>query len=183
MELREFSPLMAFLSAAVQKQVSAETVKVYFDLLNDIPIEILKQAVRAAVIEHQYATIPPVAKIRQIAAALTRGPGMTAMESLAGVRRVVNQFGGGYASTEDREAAYRKMPPTVARCLQSFGWDRFCDSENPETLQAQWRMNWDQVQAREQRVEALPCDLRTAIERKPVAIPAGLFEMPRQSHE
>jgi hypothetical protein len=176
----EFAPMLAYLAAAVQKPISLGTAKVYLDLLGDLPAKILEQAIRAAVIEHRYATIPPVAVIREIAAKIQgTTPTLTAMESLAGVRRLINDYGGIYATPDDRTAAYARMPRIVASCLKSFGWENFCDSENRETLQAQWRMNWDQIAERERSANVLPEDLRRLVNgRSTLAIPDGMLRMP-----
>lgn len=182
MTLREFAPLMAYLAAAAQKPAPAETVKVYFDLLNDIPVKVLEQAIRAAVVEHRYATIPPVATIREIASKIQGADHvMTAMESIAGARKLIGEAGGSHAGPEERSAAFAKMPPLVAACLRAFGWDNFCDSECRETLQAQWRMNWDAVAERQKRNAALPEDLRQLVDgRKQIAIPANMLRMPAE---
>lgn len=180
----EFKAIMAYLAAAVGKAPDKYTVQVYWDLLRDIPADTLAKAAKAAAAEHRYATFPPVALLRELSAKLTgRVSQMTAMEALHGVRRLVNRYGGEYATAEDRQAACAQMPATVAKCLQAFGWDRFCQSENPETLQAQWRMNWDQVSNRENKTAALPEDVRQAISGTRPAIPQDLFRLPAHAME
>lgn len=157
----EVAKCLAYLAAATGKQPTRETLEVYFELLADLSPEVLRQAARLAITHHQYATIPPVAKLREIAAEIQgKANGITAMEGLSGLRRLIRDHGGAYASPEDRAKARAKMPPVVSACLDAFGWDAFCSFENPEVLQAQWRMNWERVEKRHQQQAATPENLR-----------------------
>lgn len=126
------------------KTATKEQVEVYFDLLNDIRADVLMEAARRAVMQHEFATIPPVATLRKIAAEIQGNvTGLSAMAALSGVRKLIREYGGAYADAEDMRKAMAKMPPQVAACVQAFGWMNLCESTNPDTLQAQWRMNWD----------------------------------------
>ncbi len=165
----EFASIMAYLCAGVGKRPEAETTKVYFDCLGDLPASILQDAARAAMVQHNYATLPPVAVVRQIATRLQQGERqLTAMEAIDAARKAINAAGGEYATADDRRAAYASLPATVADCLRSFGWDAFCQSESRETLQAQWRMNWDAVAKREQSERVLPEEIREKLNGKSV---------------
>lgn len=160
----EFASIMAYLCAGVGKRPEAETTRVYFDCLGDLPASVLQDAARAAIVEHSYATLPPVAVVRQIATRLQQGERqLTAMEAIDAARRAINAAGGEYATADDRRAAYAGLPQTVADCLRSFGWDAFCQSSNRETLQAQWRLNWDAVAKREASERVLPEDIRSKL--------------------
>ena len=165
---REVSLCLAYLAAATGKQVTREMVEVYYDLLSDLSPDVLMQCARMAVLHHKFATIPPVATLREIAAEIQgKTTELTAMEALQGVRKLINRFGGIYATPEDRQKAKGKMPSVVAACLDAFGWDAFCSSENPEVLQAQWRKNWDQVSSRETKQATRPDLMRINGDRGP----------------
>jgi len=105
--------------------------------------------------QHEYATIPPIALLRRLA---TEQPTsrLTALESLDLARRAINHAGGSYASADQRQAALNHIPSEVAECLRAFGWDRICDSDQPEVLNGQWRRQWEESQARGERQRLIP---------------------------
>jgi hypothetical protein len=105
--------------------------------------------------QHEYATIPPIALLRKLA---TEQPTsrLTALEALDLARRAINHAGGSYASADQRQAALNHIPSEVAECLRAFGWDRICDSDQPEVLNGQWRRQWEESQARGDRQRLIP---------------------------
>jgi hypothetical protein len=147
---------LAFMGTAVGKAPSKEQVEVYYELLRDIAFDVLMEACRRVIMQHKFSTLPTVATIREIAGQLTGTVSqLTAMEALQVVRRLISRHGGSYATKEDIAAAYAEMPPQVAACVTAFGWHAICDSDSPEVLQAQWRMTWDRVSARENEKAAM----------------------------
>jgi len=120
-----------------------------------LSFDVLLRAAQVALMQHEYATIPPIALLRQLA---TEQPTnrLTALESLDLARRAINHAGGSYATADDRAAALNHIPSEVAECLRAFGWDRICDSDQPEVLNGQWRRQWEESQARGERQRLIP---------------------------
>lgn len=166
-----FGELMAYMASAAAKPVDEHTARVYWDCLRDIPQAVLEPAVKRAVCEQVYATLPPVATIRRFALEVTHGTRLAAHEAQNIAGRAIRKAGGPYAEAEDMAKALAEMPPEVAGFVRRFGWTRIADADDPEIFRGQWRMAWDAAQSRDRQVAALPVDLRPAI--------AGTVNMPR----
>lgn len=153
--LEDFLRVMAVLQAGTQKMASPQTIKVYHRCLSDLPFDVLLRAAELSLMQHEYATIPPIALLRKLA---TEQPTsrLTALEALDLARRAINHAGGSYASAGQRQAALNHIPSEVAECLRAFGWDRICDSDTPEVLNGQWRRQWEESQARGERQRLIP---------------------------
>lgn len=65
--LEDFGKCMAVLISGMGKTMTRETVSVYHEMLKDLPLESLKNAVKMALCEHEYATIPSIATLRRLA--------------------------------------------------------------------------------------------------------------------
>ena len=153
--LEDFLKVMAVLQAGTQKTASPQTIKVYHRCLSDLSFDVLLRAAELSLMEHEYATIPSIALLRRLA---TEQPTnrLTALEALDLARRAINHAGGSYASADQRQAALNHIPSEVAECLRAFGWDRICDSDQPEVLNGQWRRQWEESQARGERQRLIP---------------------------
>jgi hypothetical protein len=153
--LDDFLKVMAVLQAGTQKTASPQTIKVYHRCLSDLSFDVLLRAAELSLMQHEYATIPPIALLRRLA---TEQPTsrLTALEALDLARRAINYAGGSYASVAQRQAALNHIPSEVAECLRAFGWDRICDSDQPEVLNGQWRRQWEESQARGERQRLIP---------------------------
>ena len=153
--LDDFLKVMAVLQAGVQRTATPQTIKVYHRCLSDLSFDVLLRAAELALLQHEYATIPSIALLRKLA---TEQPTsrLTALEALDLARRAINHAGGSYASADQRQAALNHIPSEVAECLRAFGWDRICDSDQPEVLNGQWRRQWEESQARGERQRLIP---------------------------
>src|SRR5262245_3697535 len=67
MTREEFSPILVYLSAAVNREIPREQAEVYFDCLSDLPATAIRQAARRAVLESEYPVVPAVGRIRRLA--------------------------------------------------------------------------------------------------------------------
>lgn len=160
--MEQFLKVMALIQAGTQRTATAETIKAYYWMLKDLSFEQLLRAAQLALAEHEFSTLPTIAMLRRLATEKAT-TGTTAQEALEAARRAINQAGGSYASSDDRKAALARLEAPVAHCLQTFGWDRICDSANPEALQAQWRKQWEDARDRDSENQIRPARLRNAI--------------------
>lgn len=65
--LEEFGKCIAVLISGMGKPMSREQIAVYHQMLKDLPIESLQLAIKRALCEHEFATIPSIAAIRRLA--------------------------------------------------------------------------------------------------------------------
>lgn len=70
--LDEFSAVAAYLSASVNKPMTAEQLEVYYDALQVFDAVTLQQAAREVVKVHQYPTLPTVGQVYAVACVLWR---------------------------------------------------------------------------------------------------------------
>jgi hypothetical protein len=162
MNRTEFAQIMVYLAAGTGKQVAAETVEVYYDLLCDLPSEALAFAVKRSLLESAYPVVPPVGTLRRLALdamnAAHREP--TADEAWELVRRALNRFG--YMREEEGLAGLPAGP--VRRAAECLGWRSLCDSTEPEISRAQYRKAFETLQGRQQRERLLPAPMIAALE-------------------
>jgi hypothetical protein len=155
----EFAPVVAYLSAAVGKVMPTDQAEVYFDLLQDLPAPLVARAVKRAVAESRYPTVPPVGTIRAVAAELAGGSAPTWPEAWAAVCLAARRYG-----LHRREQALDSLSPAVARAALAIGWQALCDAGpgDLDTLRAQFRDAYNALGARDEREQRLPGPLRAA---------------------
>ncbi len=169
----EFTPVVAYLAAAVGKPVGREQAEVYFDLLADLPAPLVWLAVKRAVAESRYPTVPPVGVIRAAAAEAAGADAPTWPEAWALVCREVRRHGLG------RQAeALAALPPPARRAAEAVGWRALCDATEGglDTLRAQFRDAYGTLSEREGREARLPANLRPDVARLAGGI--GALPMP-----
>lgn len=147
----EFAECMGYAALAVGKPLPKEATEVYYDLLGDLPLDVLRLAVKRVVLEHRWATFPTVAEFRAAASEAMCGRELTAGEAMALVRRAVSVF-----SFQREAAALASLPPLVAQAVDALGWRTICDSTEPEIWGAQFRKAYETLVARERRQAILP---------------------------
>lgn len=173
MTLSEFLPIMAYLSAAIGKPLSKESSEVYFDLLGDLPVDILKTSVKRVALEHKWASFPSVAELRE-AAALTQRQVVTdispaeAWQRAWAVARLIDLDIPGSA-----ERHLAKLPPLVLAAVQAFGLPALCYGKEPVgVVRGQFLKIYEQLLAGAQREALLPKSVRKSIAgHKPAALP------------
>jgi len=146
---------MSLLAAGIGKAPTTEQVSVYFELLADLPLEALQFAAKRALLEHEFATIPPVGMLRRLAVEFQVGGSMTSGRAWEICRAAVRKFGF-YAEAE----GLRSLPPDAAAVMRQIGWQNFCDSENPDALRARFLEFWSQQEKHGRRNALLPEKMR-----------------------
>lgn len=162
MTREEWCPIMAYLSAAVGKPMPHAQGEVYFDLLADLPAALALLAVRRAVAEGRYPTVPPVGVIRAAAAEAAGAAAPTWPEAWALACRAARRYGLLYQSL-----ALASLPPPARRAAEAVGWRALCDAAEGDldTLRAQFRDAYGAMAEREGREMRLPADLRPGVAR------------------
>lgn len=182
MTRQEFASIIAYLSAAVGKPIAeAEKertlrLEVYFDLLGDLSVEVLKVAAQRVALSHKWATFPTPAEIREAAAETARGDAkaLTAADAWTLARKVAARYDpeiqGEYISNGVRYPSHwafvsKDLPPLVVKAMDSFGVLSLVYSDDPAgVVRGQFTKLFDQLNEAEKRHALLPANVRQAID-------------------
>lgn len=180
MTIDELGPILGYVQAAcgLREKVTAEQTFVWFDLLRDLPAEVVRAAAKQVVLDHPYPNLPPVGAVRKAALELAQPtiPAAKAWELfLAAVRKFGsgkrNLWAGGQFHERDNEqAGLDSLPPQVRRAAQAFGWRTLCDTPPDELglAQEQFRKTYGSLGESEKRLAIMPPEVR--------AIAAKIYE-------
>lgn len=172
----EFSVVMNYLRVAIGKDLTADALEVYFDLLGDLPADVLQLAARRVLLEHKWATFPSVAELRAAAAETVRGEvkELSAFEAWGLARRAAAQIDLEVDGSAER--AMKNLPALVREAMRIFGLPSLCvgggdDFEgnprrvDPVSVQAsQFVKIYEHLAARDRRAALMPPAMRKAIE-------------------
>lgn len=138
-----------------------QTLRVYHQLLSDLPIE----QVKAAVLRHVSSSkwFPAVAELRESATALSIAPLPSAIEAWG---EVTNAMAGidGYCYT-DHVNVPQFTNPITARLVESMGWRALCLSENGIADRARFIESYEQLTARNEQEQRLPAQLQAGAQQ------------------
>jgi len=160
----EFGACMAILVAATRPMSEAQTTA-YYDLLGDLPPDVLMVACKRSLLESQYPTIPPVGTIRRFAVSVMQG---RAVEMTAGEAWSIATKAAGSCDIESPgsvERAFKDVPPLVWKAVETFGFMVLYNlpSNAIETARAQFTRIYDGLLANEERLRLLPASMKEAI--------------------
>lgn len=132
------------------------TLKLYHQLLSDLPIEQIK----AAVLRHVSASkwFPTVAELREAAVALSTPPLQTAIEAWGEVYAAMAS--GEFYCFADHVTEPEFLNPITARLVESMNWRQLCMSENTVADRARFIESYEQLAARNERERRLPEQLQ-----------------------
>lgn len=156
----EFTKLMGFVMAAVDKPVARPTLEAYFDMLQDLPYELAAVAIKKIIATDEYPTLPTIGKIRQAAAEISRGHILSAPEAWGMVLKAVHEYGY-YREGE----ALASLPGQVAEVVRWMGFQTICMSEKISVDRGQFLRMYEVHQKREQEQAVLPPAVRDVIKQ------------------
>ncbi len=160
----DFANVMAYIAAALQKPVSAESVEVYFDLLHDLPLHVLQLAAKRVVLQHKWATFPSVAELREAAAETQAGvvKDLSPAEAWALAWRAAGRMDPEVNGSVERALA--DLNPLVCEAIRTFGIYSLCYSVEPVgIMRSQFMKTYEQLNARQQRQRLLPPALKEQV--------------------
>ena len=177
MQFIEFVKVMACVSAATDKPLSADAAQVYFDLLGDLPLEVLQTAAKRVLLEHKWATFPSIAEFRQ--AAVETIDGEVAELSPAEAWQLAWDAAGKIdlemksiyrAAGKDwpTQAAYElsKVPGVVVEAMKAYGLPALVYGEEPVgVVRSQFIKIFEQLQHHHRRLSLMPKSLQDSIAR------------------
>lgn len=150
--LEEFGKCIAVLISGMGKSMQREQVAVYHQMLKDLPLESLQLAVKRALCEHEYATIPSIATLRRLATEQSESGWALAMEQVSKAAKI---------AFYQPEVARALMDERTLAAVNAIGWDRLHDlvGENRGTFVAQFRNAYEALERSESKTR-----VRTGIE-------------------
>ena len=155
MTSKEFTKLMGFVMAAVDKPVARPTIDAYFEMLKDLSYDLAAAAVKKIIATDEYPTLPTIGKIRQAAAEISRGHILSAPEAWGMVLKAVHEYG--YYREGEALAA---LPEQVAEVVRWMGFQTICMSEKISVDRGQFLRMYETHQKREQEQALLPPAVR-----------------------
>jgi hypothetical protein len=161
----EFKVAFAPMIAHVGKQPTAEQLRYWHEMLDDLGAEAARRAIVVTLRDYQYAGFPPVGVVRKNAGA-SQGALQTSDRSMLAWAVVKSAIAtvGGYRSIQFDD-------PIVTASIRALGgWERFCDCEAGEKFDVWLRKEFEQV------YRAL---LASGVDAEQTAPLAGLIEIDR----
>lgn len=128
----------------------AQTLRLYWQLLADIPIERLKTAALRHISASKF--FPAVSELRNAAVDLVQAPAQTAMEAWGEVLSAMGEAR--YYIFEDHYETPEFDNPITNRLVRSMGWKELCRSDNAIADRARFTQAYEQLVER-QRSEAV----------------------------
>ena len=133
-----------------------EAMSLWYQELQDVPAEVLGTALRKWVATNKWP--PSIAELRESCAEVVKGKVPDWGEAWAQVTRAIRRYG--YARPEE---AMESMQPTTRAAVERIGWTAICESENPETIRAQFRQVYEISAQREVEDRQLPESVKGVI--------------------
>lgn len=155
MSFDEFKRLAKGMKAVYTSQnflPDAESVKIWYQLLKDIPYELANVSIQKHMATNKFP--PTVAEIRSGAAGIASKP-RDWSDGWECFRKAVSRFG-----YYRREEAFTSMDEITRKVVRRLGWKELCMSENIMQDRANFRMVYEQEQNRAMERAMLPEGLR-----------------------
>lgn len=172
----EFATVIGYISLAIGKPLAPDAQKVYYDLLGDLPFDVLQIAAKRAVLEHPWATFPSVAELRQAAVLTQRGEikALSAGEAWEMAWDAIGNIDPEIPTSLTK--AMGKLPPTVAAAVKAMGVPALCYGKEPVTVvRGQFMKVFSEISEREARTALLPQATKQAIAAARPPSVAGLL--------
>lgn len=167
MTRKEFAAVLAYIAEGCGKSLTTAAAEVYFGLLKDLPLQALQVAAGRVLLEHRYATFPPVGLIREFAVETMRGQvkPMTGAEAWGIAIRAMNKCDVDVEGSVDR--AFANVPAIVREAVSGFGFKALYSLPNGsvETARAQFTKLFDGLVERERKQSLLPSVMASEIKQ------------------
>ena len=135
-----------------------EAMELWYMELKDMPSELLTVGLRKWVNTKKWP--PTIAELREVCGEISMGKLPDWGEAWNEVSLAVRRYG--FMRPEE---ALESMSPATQAAVCRIGWTQICQSENPDTLRAQFRQVFEIVSKREIEDRKLPQELKAEIER------------------
>lgn len=186
----EFAGVISWITAAIGKQIAEGVgeradlerkarMNVYYEMLGDLPVDVLSIAAKRVVVAHPWATFPSIAELREMAAVSSQGEvqmisaGEAWGMALKAAKKINPDLRGPYVA-RDRQGKIRTfnsqaefacdgMPPIVFEAMRAFGITELANA-NPEFAQREFVKIFDSLAKRDERCRLLPASVAKALD-------------------
>jgi hypothetical protein len=166
MTREEWLEIHAYIASGSGKSLNVDAMRVYFDLLGDLPFAAMRTAAQRVLIEHPWSTFPSIAELREAATATLRGavadlsPGEAWSLAWRAIGRIDPEQEGSI------ERGLDGLPRLVTEAVTAMGIPALCFGKEPVgVLRGQFMKIFEQLSAREKRQSLLPPQVMQAISR------------------
>ncbi len=176
MTRKQFGEVMAYLVAATNQPMSKERADVYFDLLQELPLETLRIAAKKVAIAHVWSTFPSVAELHSAAcdAITTQCQERSAAEAWELARAVADKIdpdiGGPYWKNGKQyptqmAAHLDGVPLLVAKTMREIGWQSIA-GDKESVVRAHFIRAYDAAVTEHKKLTLMPASLKREIEQQ-----------------
>lgn len=134
----------------------ADSVKIWYALLKDIPYKVMNTALQKYIMTERFA--PTVADLRKMCVDISEGSLPDWSEGWEQVLRSIRNYG--YYREDEALASLDDLTRT---CVQRMGFRNICMTENINVERANFRMIYEQMANRRKVEEVLAPDVRARI--------------------
>lgn len=160
---------------AMQERDMGPTAKLWYQMLKDIPYEIVEKAVFKILATAKF--FPTVSEILEVVADITNPEADTAAKAWGEVEKAIGHYG------HRREAeALESMSPRTAKVVKYMGWRDICLSTELGVARGQFLKMYQQVAEREQKERVLPENLKADIRRLSASMSVKMIEEGESEH-
>lgn len=160
----EFATVIVYLEAICGKQLPPASMDPYFDLLGDLPSDVLRTAAQRVAVEHRWATFPSVAELREAAIETIQGsvkelsPAEAWDLAWSAAGRIDLEIEGSI------DRACKDLPVTVLEAMRAFGVPALVYGKEPVgVVRGQFLKIFEQLAARDRRRALLPASVKNSI--------------------
>jgi len=160
MDKQEFAVIAAALRTYYSRYEllpNEQAMSLWYDSLKDIPAPVLSAALKAWVVTEKWP--PTIAELREKADIIVNGERPDWGTGWYEVQDAIRKFG-----YMQGDKALESMSPITQETVRRIGWQSICESENPETIRAQFRQVYEICRKRSDDDRNLPPELRTMIQ-------------------
>jgi hypothetical protein len=134
----------------------AESIKIWFSLLKDIPYEVLNVAIQKYMMTNKFS--PTIADLRELASEVTVGQITDWGDGWEQVLKAIRVYGSYNAG-----AALNSMDSITRKCVERLGFREICLSENIAVDRANFRMLYEQLANRQKEDAKLSLSIKTKL--------------------
>jgi len=135
-----------------------EAMELWYDALKDLPLDALSAAVKKWAVTEKWP--PTIADLREKCVEITTGGGLDWGQGWQEVQKAIRLYG--YMQPQK---ALESMSPVTQDAVRRIGWQAICESENPETIRAQFRQVFEYCEKHASEAQRLPPELKTNIQQ------------------
>ncbi len=134
----------------------AESIKIWFLLLKDIPYEVLNVAIQKYMMTNKFA--PTIADLRELSTEAVQGQISDWGDGWEQVLRAIRMYG-----AYNTGAALESMDAITRKCVERLGFREICMSENIAVDRANFRMLYETLANRQKEDSKLSLSIKTKL--------------------